>query len=139
MQKLKDRILAEMVANHANALERNFDKAKNLLQITSSGKIFLINKDSLTGEEQIALYLIGKLYAKESGLSSEETVKNKELMEELGIPEGSLYPWIKNLRASNKIKSIGSGKHTIAPNQVEHILNEILEKVGKNGGMKNDE
>lgn len=138
MQNLKDKILAEMVADHENALERIFDKAKSLLQITKTGKIFLPKKDVLTGEEQVLIYLIGKLYAKECGLSAEETVNNRELMEELGIPEGSLYPWIKNLRENNKIKSIGH-KHTVPLNQIERILNEILEKVGKKRGVKNGE
>ncbi|HDN83601.1 MAG TPA: hypothetical protein ENG50_04475 [Candidatus Altiarchaeales archaeon] len=132
---LRDRIIKEMVVDYANALERNFDLAKQFIRITRDGKIDIRFKDKLTGIEQILLYLIGKLYAKEAGFTDTESVGNKELMDELGITRGSLLPWLKSLRDHNKIKQIKKGKHTyhaIPVNLVEKTLKSIERKIKKN-------
>ena len=130
----KTRIRGEMMVDYASALEKNFDLAKQFLKITSEGKVDLHFKEKLTGKQQILLYLIGKLYAKEAALVETNDVVNKELMGELGIPEGSLLPWLKDLRDKKKIKQIKSGRytyHSVSINLVEKILKEIEKKVKK--------
>ena len=136
---LKEKILAEMTSNYANALDKNFGLAKKFVRITSDGLIELLEKDKTSGKEQILLYLIGKLYAKEAGLSSTDEVENSELMSELGLPSGSLLPWLKLLKEENKIKPIRRGKkvnHMVSINLVEKILEEIQEKVKKKEAKK---
>ncbi len=131
---LKQRIIDEMTVDYSNSLERNFDLAKQFMRITKEGKVDILNKDKLSGKEQISLYLIGRLYAKEAGFSATDDVGNSELMNELGIPKGSLLPWLKELRDANKIKPIKRGKfthHTIAVNMVEKILRNIEIKMKK--------
>jgi len=129
---LKERIMGEMVVEQYNILEENFDLAKRFMRITKEGKIEVIVKDKLSGAEQILLYFIGKLYAKEAGLSENGSVGNKELMEELGIIENSLYPLLKSLRETNKIKKIkieGAVHHTINIKIIEKTLEEIGYKI----------
>jgi len=136
---LKQKIIKEMTVDYANALEKNFDLAKQLTRITKDGKVDVIVKDKLTGKENILLYLIGKLYAKEAELAATDDVGNQELMNELGIPKGSLLPWLKDLREENKINQITRGKyayHAIALNVLEKTLKEIIKKVSK-GGKEN--
>lgn len=128
-KNLKQRILDEMRVDHANALEKNFELAKQFIRITSEGKVEVLVKDQLNGQQQILLYLIGKLYAKEAGTTSVEYAGNKELTEELSIPMGSLLPWLKGLRDQNKIKSVKKGNHQISVNLIEKILREIEKKV----------
>jgi hypothetical protein len=133
---LKKRIMEEMTVDYSSALERNFDFAKQFIRITNDGKVDVLFKDRLTGKEAILLYLIGKLYAKEAGLTPTDDVGNKELMNELGMPEGSLFPWLKDLREDNKVKPISRGKythHTIALNMVEKTLKSIERKLSKSG------
>lgn len=133
---LKRKIIEEMTVDYGNALEKNFDLAKQLIRITKDGKIDILFKDKLTGKESISLYLIGKLYAKEAELTPTNDAGNKELMDELGVPRGSVLPWLKELRDENKIKTITKGKfayHTIALNVVEKTLKETLKKVSKEG------
>lgn len=129
---LKKRIVAEMTDDYSNALEKNFEEAKRLLRVTKEGKVTVLFKDKLAGEEKIALYLIGKLYAKEAGFIEKQEVDNKELMDELGIPKGSLLPWLKNLRDRKKAKQIKTGRnvlHTIPVNLIEKTLKEIGKKL----------
>ena len=133
---LKRKIIEEMTVDYGSSLEKNFDHAKQLIRITKDGKIDVLFKDNLTGKENISLYLIGKLYGKEAELIPTNDADNKELMDELGVPKGSLLPWLKDLRDENKIKTNIKGKytyHTIALNVVEKTLKEILKKVNKEG------
>jgi len=129
---LKNRIVAEMTDDYSNALEKNFELAKQLLRITKEGKVTVLFKDKLNGEEQISLYFIGKLYAKEAGFIEKHEVDNKELLDELGIPKGSLLPWLNNLRDNKKAKQIKVGRnvlHAIPVNLVEKTLKDIGKKL----------
>jgi hypothetical protein len=134
--ELKNRIINEMTDDYSNALEKNFELAKQMLRITKEGKVNILCKEKLAGEEKIALYLIGRLYAKEAGFTQESGVDNKELMDELGIPIGSLLPWLKSLRDKKKIKQRKEGRrviHIVPVNLVERTLKEIEKKVKKIG------
>lgn len=131
---LKEKILAEMTSDYTNSLDKNFELAKKFIRITNEGLVEILVKEKTSGKEQILLYLIGKIYAKEAGLASTEEVANYELMNELGIPIGSLLPWLKSLKDENKIRPIRRGKnvdHTISINLVEKTLNDIEKKVIK--------
>ena len=129
---LKKRIMEEMTVDYSSALEKNFDLAKQFIRITKDGRVDVLVKDKLTGKDTILLYLIGKLYAKEAGVAVADDAGNREFMDELGIPEGSLLPWLKDLRDGNDIKPIKKGRfthHTIALNVVEKTLKRIGKKI----------
>lgn len=133
---LKQKIIDEMTVDYSHALEKQFDLAKQFIRITKEGKVDILNKDKMSGKELVSLYLIGKLYSKEAGYSVTDDVGNSELMNELGIPKGSLLPWLKELRDANKIKPLKKGKytyHAIAMNMVEKILRSIELKLKKHG------
>ena len=132
MNNLRTRISQEMTVEYSGSLEKNFDLAKQFIRITKQGKVDILAKDKFIGKEQILLYLVGKLYAKEAGLATTDEVGNKELLDELGIPEGSLLPWLKDLRGTNKIKQAKKGRYTyhfIPINLVERTLRSMKEKV----------
>jgi hypothetical protein len=132
---LKKRIIEEMTVDYSSALEKNFDLAKQFVRITKEGKVDVQFREKLTGQQRMLLYLIGKLYAKEAGLTATDDVGNKELMNELGIPEGSLLPWLKALREKKKIKQVKRGRyahHGISLNVVEKTLTSIEKKLKKN-------
>lgn len=131
---LKKKIIQEMTVHYADALGKNFDLAKQFVRITGDGKVDVQFREKLTGQQQILLYLIGKLYAKEAGLATTGDVGNSELMNELGIPEGSLLPWLKGLRDKKKIKQTKRERHayhSIAVNMVEKTLKGVAKKLEK--------
>ena len=94
---LKERIIDEMTVNHSDALEKHFNLAKQFIRITKEGKVDVLVKEKVSGIEAVLLYLIGKLYAKEAELVPTDDVGSKELMNELGIPEGSLLNYTKRV------------------------------------------
>lgn len=131
---LKQKIINEMTVDYSNTLEENINLAKRFIRITKKGKVDVLFKDKLIGIDRIMLYLIGKLYAKEVGFAITDSVSNKELMSELGIPKGSLLPWLKKLRDENKIEQIKKGQykyHNIPINLIEKTLNTIEKKLNK--------
>ena len=133
-KELQKRILEEMTADYSTSLEKNFDMAKQFIRVTKEGKIDVLVKEKIGGKDQILLYLIGKLYAKEGGFSATDEVGNKEFMDELGMVTGSLLPTLKELRDKNQIKQLKRDKkvhHSIPISRVEKVLKLIAEKVKK--------
>jgi hypothetical protein len=131
-KELKEKILEQMVADYYNSLDKNFELAKKFIRVTRDGKVDVLFKEELGGKEQILLYLIGKIYSKEAELTSTDCVNNKELAEELGVPDTSLRPWLKDLRDKNKIVKSKEEKytcHSIPANLVEKTLKEIDQKI----------
>lgn len=136
-ENLRKRILEEMTVDYSKVLEQNFDLARRFVRLTKEGDVEVLVKEKVTGEEKIQLYLIGKLYAKEAGLTSTEDVGNQEFMDNLGIPLGSLLPWLKNLRDENKVKQVRRERHTyhsIPVSLVGKTLKAIEKKMKKHLG-----
>jgi len=133
-ENLRKRILEEMTIDYSKVLEQNFNLARQFIRLTKEGDVEVLVKEKVTGEEKIQLYLIGKLYAKEAGLTSTVDVGNQEFMDNLGIPSGSLLPWLKSLRDENKIKQVKRERHayhSIPIGLVDKTL-KVIEKKTKN-------
>ena len=133
-EDLKKKVLSEMTVDYSSNLEKNFPLAKQFVRITSEGLVDVLIKDKVSGPEQILLYLVGKMYAKEGGLATTDEVGNRELMEQLGIPKGSLLPWLKELRDKNKIRQVRRERnvyHSVPVNLIESTLQTIEKKVRK--------
>lgn len=129
---MKKKILEEMTVDYSSNLEKNFGFARQFIRIANDGTVEVLVRDKVGGKEQIALYLIGKMYAKEGGLAPTDEVGNNELMEQLGIPVGSLLPWLKELRDKNRIKQLKREKkvyHSVPANLIEDTLKTIEKKV----------
>lgn len=132
-QNLKKRILDEMTVETTGVLSKNFDLAKKFVKVAKNGKVEVMVKEKISGQERVLLYLIGKQYAKEAGLSESNVVSNKELMDELGVPRGSLDPWLMALRKSPGIKQVKEEQqvaHYIPTNVIEAILKDVERKIG---------
>lgn len=121
----KNKILSEMMVNHSGALEKNYEIAKKFIRFSREGKIEVTIKSELSVRDQILMYLIGKLYAYEAGVSTENHVSNEELMNELGLPKGSVTGRLTDLRKENKIKQTSRGRHRIQINVIEKTLRGI--------------
>jgi hypothetical protein len=130
--ELKKRILDEMTIKHSTILSESFELAKQYVRLREDGLVDLLVRDKLSGKDQILLYLIGKMYAKEASLTNDENVGTTELLDQLGVPEGSLFPWLKELRDSNQIRQVkreNNVYHTVLPAKVYEILTTIQKKL----------
>lgn len=137
VDEFKERILQGMVVSHSDSIERMFEIAKKYIGVTETGKTEIKKKEGLKGQDLIMLYLIGRLYAKKANLSDSEFVDNQELIDELGVPIGSLLPWTKILRDEKKIERGNDDKikgHKIKLNVVESFLLNLDKNFNKNEG-----
>ena len=133
--QLKKRILEEMTVKHSAILTESFELAKQYVRVMEDGYVEVLVKDRVTGKDQILLYLVGKLYAREAGLATDEMVGTAELLDRLGIPEGSLFPWLKELRDNNQIRQVKRENNvftTVPPARVQEILTSIQKKLASN-------
>jgi len=124
-----------MTVDRMEVLAGALDLAKQFLRLSSDGTVEILQLGRLGGKAQILLYLIGKMYAHEAGLAATSDVGNSELLEQLRIPEGSLYPWLKTLRDKNRITQSRRGKrvlHSIPTGLVEETLLEIERALAEN-------
>lgn len=131
-ERLRRRVREEMTFDYSRVLEQDLDMAKRLVRLSENGGVEVLVKDRLTGQEVLLLYLIGKLYGKAGGLTETDEVGNKELMESLGMPSGSLLPWLKSLRDENRIRQTERDNHTyhsIPISQVDKVLREVTKKI----------
>ncbi len=131
---LRKRILEEMTSNYSGNLEKNFDIAKQFVRLSPEGFVEVLVKEKIAGKDQILLYLIGKMYAKEAGYVNDEYVSNNELLEHLRYPIGSLLPFLKELRDDNLVRQTkreNNAFHTVPPAKLEEILASIEKKTRK--------
>jgi len=132
MEELKKWIKEELTVSPVDDLVNSKDKVKEVLGISSDGKIvFKVNLAKLTARETISLYMIGKVYAKVAGYVDTEAVTNKELIEELKLPEGTIGYTLKELQDERIIVAEKAGIHRILYAKIGRILDTVLEKTGR--------
>lgn len=111
MSTLDDWIRKELTVNIEEELSKYKKKVKDLLSLTPSGEV-LIKRNDLKAKEKILAYLIAKVYAKVANYS-EGTATNKELVEALHLPEGTVKFCLHALRQEGLVLSETGGVHQI--------------------------
>jgi len=101
-----------MTVDIESELLKHKEKVKNLVQLTKTGDVILKQTD-LTAKQKILVYLIGKTYSKVADYTKDETVTNKELIETLSLPEGTVKNALFDLRNEGLVNSLESGVHRI--------------------------
>jgi biotin operon repressor len=127
-QSFKDRILSEMRTEHEDSLERNFDLAKSYIRITSTGKVQVLAESTMPNPQRVALYLVGKLYARKADVAADDFVTNKELQEELSLPPGSVNSAVKELRDAGILRTENRGResaHRVNTSRIEALLKQV--------------
>lgn len=132
MEELKNWVKEELTVNKINGLTKHREKVKELIGITQDGMIiFKVDSTKLSAKEIICLYMIGKVYAHVADYIGTESVANKELIEKLNLPEGTVKRSLKELRDTKIIIAEKSGIHRIHYNKIGGILEDILRKIRK--------
>jgi len=127
-KSLEDWIKSELTVDIAQELAKHKDTIKNFIKLIPDGSVLVINQKSLTAKDKVALYMIGKLYANYVRYSNEKAVRNKELEDALGLPEGTVKNALFRLRKENYVVSVEEGVHQIKFDRIGDILNEIKGK-----------
>lgn len=122
-------IKEELTVDIRNELNKHKENVKKLLRLMPNGEI-IIKTDvvPVSSKEQIALYMIGKLYSNYVKYAKERTVTNRELVDVLALPEGTVKHSLFQLRREGSIVALDAGVHQIKMDRVGAVLKKILSK-----------
>jgi len=120
---LREWIKRELVGDPAEELAKHKERVKNLLRLTPEGKV-IIKRANLPARSLVALYYIGAAYAKIGGLRDDDSVSNKEIIEVLNLPEGTVHPKVKELRDGHLITAVKDGWHRVDYTKIGELLDE---------------
>jgi hypothetical protein len=129
MDELKRKIREELMVGKKSVLEDNLPKAKKVLVLSEDGEVdLLVDKSDLTNRQLIALYMVGKAYAKEAGLVETEVVTNEELVDKLGLSYNSVRGSATHRLRLEGVMHTDNGEHRIEYSKIGTVLDEILVK-----------
>ena len=117
-------IKQELTVDLETELSKHKEKVKALLQLTPSGEI-LIKRSDLKAKQKIIAYMIGKVYAKFAKYSGDSVITNKELVDALVMPEGTVKHTLFGLRNDGIVISSG-GAHQIKVAQIGFALDRYF-------------
>jgi len=132
LEELKKWVKEELTVTEIDTIAKNKEKVKQLIGITADGRIiFKVDTSRLLAKEIICLYMIGKVYAQIVGYVDTESVTNKELIEALRLPEGTIGYSLKELRDERLIIAERTGVHHVSHDKIGDVLDNILKKFQK--------
>lgn len=109
---------------------------KQFLRIVKQSKHFTFtsNFNSLNPKQKIIVYLLGQKVRKVLGFIEEEKTSPKLMASEIGLSEGTVYPYVKKLENAHLVKN-NNGKYDIPNYALESVRNflKIDTKADKNG------
>ena len=111
MSTLDEWIRKELTIDVESELSKYREKVKSLISLTPSGEV-LLKRSDLMAKEKILAYLIGKVYANVANYS-DGTAKNKELVDALHLPEGTVKFSLFELRKEDLVFSVTGGVHQV--------------------------
>ncbi len=130
---LKEWITTELVSGREEdqgriekLLSQHKDKAKDLFRLRDTGQV-TIQKFDMATKLQIATYLLGAAYARVGELREDDGVLNKELVEQLGLPEGTMKSQLKRLRDDAWAVQKGAGVHRINYRKISEIIAAVTQ------------
>jgi predicted transcriptional regulator len=130
LSNLKKWIEDEMTIDIESELLKHKEKVKNLVQLTKTGDVILKQTD-LTTKQKVLVYLIGKTYSKVADYTQNETATNKEIIETLSLPEGTVKNVLFDLRNEGIVNSLESGVHRIRVANIGLALSKYFEGESK--------
>ncbi|MEM2175602.1 MAG: hypothetical protein QXI58_08305 [Candidatus Micrarchaeia archaeon] len=116
----------------SNILDPIKEDVKNFIRLTKDGNIYLLPAtQELPKYYQIYLYFIGKAYSYVANLSNSDEVTNKELENNLRLPEGTVKGSLKVLRESDWIFSLKPGLHKLNYSKLNEAFKTLIESIKK--------
>lgn len=114
-------------------LKMLIDKTKNLIKIDhKTNKIVVPSEYNLSVPEKVLLFLIGKYFSKELGISKIEGMDIQEIEKESGIKKTTLSKPLGGLLDSGYIEQDNERKYFVHHYQIGKIINLLHEKFIEN-------
>jgi len=130
--KNREEILKELLLSEEDTLKKLkmvIDKTKSLVKIDQKTKKILVSSEfGLSNPEKILLFLIGKYFSKELGVSEKESMDIQELEKESGIKKTTLSKPLGGLLYSGYIGQDNEKKYFVHHYKIEETVNSLYNK-----------
>ena len=127
MNQTKEEILKGLILDEKDTLSKLkelVDKSKELIRIEGhSGKVIIIKND-VSLKDKVVLLLIGKYFAKESGLINSQKLNLEAMKNELNAESRALSRPLGDLLRENIIEN-ENGEYFIKYYQIENAIKNI--------------
>ncbi len=121
----------KMMVSDRDVLREHKDRVAGLATFTSEGKILLTSGlTELPAALRISAYVIAKVACRIAGAVAEDSVANKELEVELGLPEGTVSRVLTELRQDHTMIQLEPGLHRVVYNRIPQLLDRIDSSYG---------
>jgi len=108
-------------------LDQLVDKALKIFRIKKEdGRIIFQNFAALKDSEKICTVLVGKYFASELNLISDNSLSISQIAKEIGKPITSLSKPIKELVKSGLIEWLPTRKYRISYHRIDEILDNLV-------------
>ncbi len=124
-----DKIRKMLVVDETKLQEEFLERVAKHLRIDDRGRVHILDPTRYRLKDLIALYLIGRRYAAEAKLNSNDAPDLTEIVRDLGADYHGVAARLSELRNEGKVEAPSRGKSRIVFARVPQILNEI-EKPG---------
>src|SRR5919201_149264 len=122
--EMRNWIRKNMVSDPPSILRENRERAAKFVGVAADGAVAVRSTETWTARDRIAAYFVGKQYAAAAGFAQDAVVENQELVANLGIPDNTVAPRVKELRDGHVINSVGNGRHVLPPSGVKRVLDD---------------
>jgi hypothetical protein len=116
-------IRQKMTVDDNQILNENKDIISTLVGLSPEGKVMLkVVRERFNGRQIVLLYLVGKLYSKVAGYSQERSASNSEIINETGLPSGTVGRCLLELHKQGYVRDGSNGGHELVPSSIPSIL-----------------
>ncbi len=122
---LRKWVVENLTTDPANILWDERERAAKFFMLSPDGSVSVKANDKFAASHKVLVVHVGKLYAEAAKYSPDAVVTYPELMKTLNLPEGTIYPAVKELRDNHIIESVGNGKHVLTKAKLTRALDEL--------------
>lgn len=128
MLGLEEWVKRELTIDLESELSKHKEKVKSLVKLSPSGEVIVKNA-GLSAKQKVLAYLIGKAYSNFAKYSSDIAVTNRELVNALRLPEGTVKYNLHELRNEGLITAKEEGVHQIKIAEIGRVFEKYFRGV----------
>jgi len=128
----RELIIRELVCAKEDVMKDLVARSKRYLNLLEDGSIYLTNETrDFSQGDRILLYLIGKWFACQAGLSERDDAAYAEISDQLSMPMGTVKGTTHRLINDCLLQKTDKGAFRVVYGRIDDIINEIEGKVKK--------
>ena len=122
---LRKWIVDNITTDPANILWDERERASKFFTLAPDGSVVVKPNDKYAARHKVLVVHVGKLYAEAAHYTSDAVVTYRDLMATLNLPEGTVYPAVKELRDDHIIDVVDNGRHVLTRAKLSRALDEL--------------